>query len=335
MKLPKPNGPFPVGFTDIHVGNGNVNFIARLYYPCRDSGTTDVGYGPWFPEPKYYKAYGYFMRLPEWISYALFWGLGRNIRIHAVENAPPLITKYNEQRKKCILFSHGLGGIRTTYSTLCTGFASKGHLVAAIEHNDRSASMTKVNGNIVKYDHSMSTYEARNQQLTRRREEIILLKDVILNKKHDHVVSHSGVFKQLASPNTRFIAMGHSFGAATVFSLGDHVDAGVCLDPWTFPLGNAIEPFPKPALTVIMENFTWPENTETIMRLMSRNGRENTITLPNADHMDVSDVPVVMPTMLKLVTASNRRAAKVHPSETIKAVSEMIESFIESVEAAD
>ena len=333
MKLPKPNGPFPVGFTDIQVGNGNVNFVARLYYPCLESKTADPGYGPWFPDPEYYKAYGYYMRMPEWMSSAMFWGLFRDIRIHAVEDAPPI--KNGEARKKCILFSHGLGGIRTTYSTLCTMFASKGHLVAAIEHNDRSASMTKVNGNIVKYDHSMSTYEARNQQLIRRREEIILLKDVILEKVKDRAVLHSSVFKQLASPNTRFIAMGHSFGAATVFSLGDHVDAGVCLDPWTFPLGTIDQPFPKPALTVIMENFTWPENTENILKLMSRNGRENTITLPNADHMDVSDVSVVMPTLLKWVTASNRRAAKVQPEETIKAVSEMIESFIESVEAAD
>lgn len=51
------------------------------------------------------------------------------VRIWAVEKAPVA-------NLKCplLLFSHGLFGTRTCYSTICTHLASHGYIVAAIEH---------------------------------------------------------------------------------------------------------------------------------------------------------------------------------------------------------
>lgn len=54
-----------------------------------------------------------------------------NKTIWAVERAPLAVEVAS---MPLIIFSHGLYGIRTSYSTSCTHLASHGYLVAAIEH---------------------------------------------------------------------------------------------------------------------------------------------------------------------------------------------------------
>ena len=50
-----------------------------------------------------------------------------------------------EPRFPLVLFSHGLGGTRTMYSSVCGEFASYGFVVCAVEHRDGSGPRTYVN----------------------------------------------------------------------------------------------------------------------------------------------------------------------------------------------
>lgn len=51
----------------------------------------------------------------------------------------------DEPRFPMILFSHGLGGTRTMYSSVCGEFASYGFVVCAVEHRDGSGPRTYIN----------------------------------------------------------------------------------------------------------------------------------------------------------------------------------------------
>jgi platelet-activating factor acetylhydrolase len=61
---------------------------------------------------------------------------GSTIKIPVYEHAPLLAPPVDLARWPLVLFSHGLGGTRTTYSTLCADLASRGRIVVALEHRD-------------------------------------------------------------------------------------------------------------------------------------------------------------------------------------------------------
>ena len=117
--------------------------LARIYYPSMRAvreeaaaGGEDAwqGRSHWIPSPAYYPGYGYYLKMPWYISSPLFRLVAGNTPIWAVENAPVLKGEGAEFGTPLVIFSHGLAGIRTTYSTLCTDLASHGYIVAAIEH---------------------------------------------------------------------------------------------------------------------------------------------------------------------------------------------------------
>ncbi|KAF2233820.1 hypothetical protein EV356DRAFT_447580 [Viridothelium virens] len=155
--------------------------LLTIYYPSAigsGAGHDPAGYKywsrqTWLPRPrrKTAQGFGLLAGLGDWITLPFFLGSTMFTKIPAFKNARladhwPVEENYATGGKKVkdtegrppegaepgskptfplILFSHGLCGTRTMYSSLCGEFASYGFVVCAVEHRDGSGPRTFVN----------------------------------------------------------------------------------------------------------------------------------------------------------------------------------------------
>lgn len=153
--------------------------LFTLYYPAaieagtgRDpSGMKKWSRETWLPRPRpeLAKGYGKFAGIPDSIAMAWFGSTTSFTKLPAFRNAPvathwppegnskrdgykiksqqgpPPPNGSKEPKFPLLFFSHGLGGTRTAYSTMCGEFASYGFIVCALEHRDGSGPRTFVN----------------------------------------------------------------------------------------------------------------------------------------------------------------------------------------------
>lgn len=133
-KIPKGNGSYPVGCTDLMFGYGNESVFVRLYYPAQDQGRLDT---VWIPNKEYFLGLSIFLGTPSIVGNILHLLYG-SLTTPASWNSP----LRTGEKYPLIVFSHGLGAFRTIYSAIGIGLASNGFIVATVEHRDRSASAT-------------------------------------------------------------------------------------------------------------------------------------------------------------------------------------------------
>jgi platelet-activating factor acetylhydrolase len=145
--------------------------LFAVYYPCDTSSFAKTGHQPsratWLPRPRVPTCRGYakFLNIPHMPVTAYIAATTMFTKIPAFRNAKLAGCRPGEQccPKGChdqqtsgadvcdrpefpvIIFSHGLGGSRTCYSSVCGELASNGFIVVAVEHRDGSGARSYVN----------------------------------------------------------------------------------------------------------------------------------------------------------------------------------------------
>lgn len=149
--------------------------LFTMFYPCKPNsgrgpapdGSRNWSRETWLPRPRLSIAYGYghfggvgflavpitaatcmFTKLPAWRNAPLAesWPTAElNFENKGKSGDEPQTTNRERPRFPLLIFSHGLGGCRSMYSSMCGEFASYGFVCVAVEHRDGSSPRTYVN----------------------------------------------------------------------------------------------------------------------------------------------------------------------------------------------
>ena len=134
------------------------------------------------PDPKYAVGYGDFLKIPRAVTRSVVAPVLSSVDMPDAFAEAPFLTVEVEgadaavrPRLPVMVFSHGLGGMRTTYSAICAELASYGWVVAAVEHSDRSACLSLRDGGARAIEFfrtpKLSDPELRTAQVARRIDE--------------------------------------------------------------------------------------------------------------------------------------------------------------------
>ena len=165
----------------------------------------------------------------------------RSTTLPVFGNAPLLSPPTTNRKWPVLVFSHGLGGSRNTYTQICGSLASHGAIVAAPEHRDGSGPITLIgdkDGNQTRlpfqripYKMTPENFDARATQLRIRLWELGAVHDLLLKLNSGKTLSNfsteddkSDVAATLTSFKSKLNVQdpgsitwgGHSFGAASI-----------------------------------------------------------------------------------------------------------------------
>lgn len=303
-KIPRGNGSYSVGCTDLMFDYTQKGTFLRLYYPSQDGDPSDT---LWIPDKEYFWGLSKFLGT-HWLLgkiLSLFFG---SMTTPAAWNSP----LRTGEKYPLIIFSHGLGAFRTIYSAIGTDLASYGFIVAAVEHRDGSASATyffkdqsaaEIRNKTWLYLRTLGKGEEefplRNEQVRQRAEEcsqaLNLILDMDRGKPVKNVLDLEFDVEQLKDSIDRdkIAVMGHSFGGATVLqtlSEDQRFRCGIALDAWMFPVGDEVySRIPQPLFFINSEHFQYPSNILRMKKCYSPGRERKMITIRGSVHQNFVD----------------------------------------------
>ncbi|XP_074040953.1 platelet-activating factor acetylhydrolase isoform X2 [Leptinotarsa decemlineata] len=130
--LPFSTGNFVPGCVDVMLGYTREDPFMRLFYPTNSEHNEKVNHKKWIPwieDDNYLVGIAKVIKVPIIILRLVFWWC-TNLHVPVSYGEK----SRTEDKLKCIVMSHGLGGNRFLYSKVCCDLASRGFLVACLEH---------------------------------------------------------------------------------------------------------------------------------------------------------------------------------------------------------
>ncbi|XP_061452226.1 platelet-activating factor acetylhydrolase 2, cytoplasmic [Rhineura floridana] len=349
LGLPHGKGLFPVGCTDVMVGQNQKGLFFRLFYPCIPQDRTEQP--SWIPRYEYYCGLADYMNMNrKWCAPVLSVTFG-SCRVPVSWDAP---FKPSSHKYPLIIFSHGLGAFRTVYSAICVEMASRGFLVMALEHRDRSASATyfcklepetpdfpevQIQEEWLSYQgvpKDQKEFRFRNPQLHQRANECVrglkLIRSIDGGKAVVNLLRTDFDLSALKDnvDLSKVAVMGHSFGGATaVLALVKEAQfkCAVALDAWMFPLENSLYPkVAKPVFFVNTESFQTEESVAKMKKISSTSKETKIITILGTVHQSQSDFTFLAGNLVNRVF---RTRGTIDPYEGLDITSQAALAFLQ------
>ena len=302
--LPPPSGPFAVGtaietwsdrsrpetFTD---NPDDYRRIAvQFWYPIAADAVGEAS--PYIDQPDLkMRAFAANMGLPRWLVGHIK-DLNTNSTLNAALNpATPSLP--------VVIFSHGLGGMKTQNSILAEDLASQGYLVVAADHAYDAFMTVFADGTIADYrsgsdgiNTEAEFWAARGPQLAARTGDVMFMLNQIHQRQFDSQPANP-VWQR--ADLSRVGVFGHSFGGATSIMASDQdprILAAVALDGWMVPVPPEVikRGTNKPFLYLGQQQWDDELNYKKLDRFLANsNGIVHSERLPNTKHMDFADAP--------------------------------------------
>ncbi|KAF2883062.1 hypothetical protein ILUMI_23108 [Ignelater luminosus] len=322
--LPEAKGPYLPGCMDIMLEYSITGTFTRLYYPTKmkTEQPSHSRWIPWFADDNYLDGIAKAIRVyPGAVRFVSWLYSAHNMQIPSIYGE-----KVNTDKKlKCIVFSHGFAGNRFLYSVICNELASRGYLVAVIEHRDQTACFTyyykskedaaldiRTPVYVRKIQIGQGHYELRNEQVNQRANECSKLLDFLINLNNG-IIPHNVLDDVKTGKEINFkledlvghldldnlMIAGHSFGAASALltlSKRKELKLGILLDPWMFPIkseNGILENTTQPLLFVNTQTFHIGSNVTAMEKFLTNEHRQM-YTILHTTHENQTDSVLVL-----------------------------------------
>lgn len=229
-------------------------------------------------------------------------------RTHAVADAP--VADGNE-RFPVVLFSPGLGGVRTQNSAWAEELASHGYVVAALDHPYDSAAVVLADGRTVRTEVTATGDADRDEEKAVGWTEVRAADLSFVHTQLDRVARGEIPGPVGGRMDTgRVAATGHSLGGAAALQAARQdarFDAVIDLDG--FPHDPTPARFPQPVLALTQDTGRDidPDYLPHLTRVLGLSGSTSyRLAVPGSAHLTFTDAPLFLPPVESIVGSRGR-----------------------------